>query len=159
MTSITPSQRDAPGVIAPPPLIFLGFLLIGIAWDCLAGSALAVGTWRSAAGGILCLAAAAFLVPALGLFRKAGTRAEPWKPTTAIVTGGIYALTRNPMYVGMALAYAGLALLASSLAALLLLPLALLMMQFGVILREEAYLSAKFGSEYLRYQARVRRWL
>ena len=63
------------------------------------------------------------------------------------------------MYVGMALAHAGLALLAGSLTALLLLPLAILVIQRGVIFREETYLTNKFGPEYLRYKARVRRWL
>lgn len=159
MTSMLPSRPDTPGVIAPPPLIFAGFLLAGAGLDYLAGGLWAPGDWRFLVGAAVCIVAAFFLVPALGLFRRAGTRAEPWQPTTAIVTSGVYALTRNPMYVGMALAYAGIALLAGSLAALLMLPVAILVIQRGVILREEAYLSEKFGSEYLRYKTRVRRWL
>lgn len=159
MTSILRSRPDTPGVIAPPPLIFVGFLLAGVGLDYLVGGLWGLGGWRFFAGAALCASALFFLVPALSLFRKAGTRAEPWQPTTSIVTTGIYGLTRNPMYVGMALVYVGLALLAGSFAVLLLLPLAMLMMHRGVILREEAYLSGKFGPEYLRYKARVRRWL
>ncbi|WP_192364491.1 methyltransferase family protein [Mesorhizobium mediterraneum] len=100
-----------------------------------------------------------FLAGALGLFRKAGTRPEPWQPTTAIVTSGVYRVTRNPMYVGMALVYAALALALGSLIALTLLPAAVLVIHRGVILREEQYLERKFGSEYRAYKARVRRSL
>lgn len=158
MTSILPFRPDTPGVIAPPPLIFAGFLAAGVGFDYLAGNLWGPTGWRLLAGALLCAAAAVFLVPALGLFRRAGTRAEPWQPTTAIVSTGIYTVTRNPMYVGMALAYAGIAISAGSLAALLLLTIAILVIQRGVILREETYLE-KFGPEYLRYKARVRRWL
>lgn len=154
------SKRDDPGVLAPPPLIFGGVLALGLLLDWRLA-----WTWGSAAfaasiAGIVLLAAAAwFLLAALGLFRRAGTRPEPWRPTTAIVTGGIYGISRNPMYVGMALAYAGVALLADGQAALMLLPLALAMIEFGVIRREERYLEGKFGPEYLRYKQKVRRWL
>jgi len=71
----------------------------------------------------------------------------------------VYRLTRNPMYVGMALAYFGLAILGGGIVALGLLPVAMLVIQHGVILREEAYLEGKFGADYLRYRAAVRRWL
>jgi protein-S-isoprenylcysteine O-methyltransferase Ste14 len=156
MSSTTP-VKNHPGVIAPPPLIFTGFLAAGLVANYFVAIDWRLADlWRVGAGGFLCAAAVIFLAPALGLFRKAGTRAEPWRPTTAIVTSGIYALTRN---VGMALAYAGLGLLAGSLAALILLPAAILVIHRGVILREEAYLTQKFGDEYLRYKARVRRWL
>jgi protein-S-isoprenylcysteine O-methyltransferase Ste14 len=114
---------------------------------------------RHGLGTALVLAAAVFLAGALGGFRLARTRAEAWKPIAAIVTGGVCRLTRNPMYVGMALACAGLALAADSLPALALLALAILVIHHGVILREESYLEAKFGAEYLRYKARVRRWM
>jgi protein-S-isoprenylcysteine O-methyltransferase Ste14 len=63
------------------------------------------------------------------------------------------------MYLGMALAYAGLALLFDSPLALLGLPLVVVIIDRAVIAREERYLAAKFGEEYLAYRARVRRWL
>jgi protein-S-isoprenylcysteine O-methyltransferase Ste14 len=154
-------RNDTPGVIAPPPLIFLSFLLAGIAADpFLFGTSTALPeALRYGLGAAMALAAAVFLIGALGGFRVARTRAEPWKPTTAIVTGGVYRFTRNPMYVGMALAYAGAALALDSPSALLLFAPALLVIRHGVVLREERYLEAKFGGEYLRYKARVRRWL
>ncbi|TJW95650.1 MAG: isoprenylcysteine carboxylmethyltransferase family protein [Mesorhizobium sp.] len=76
-----------------------------------------------------------------------------------MVTSGVYRVTRNPMYVGMAPVYAALALALGSLIALILLPAAVLVIHRRVILREEQYLEGKFGSEYRAYKVRVRRWL
>ena len=59
----------------------------------------------------------------------------------------------------MAMVFAGVSCLANALWAILLLPAALLVIQRGVIQREERYLEREFGEEYLRYKARVRRWI
>jgi len=152
---------DHPGVIAPPPLIFAAVLATGVALDWSVGG---LGSAFPPAvhytlGALLLVAAAMFLGGALGRFHRAGTRPEPWQPTSAIVVGGIYALTRNPMYVGMALAYLGIAFLLDRPLAMALLPVALLLIHYGVVLREERYLEAKFGEPYRRYKASVPRWL
>jgi protein-S-isoprenylcysteine O-methyltransferase Ste14 len=75
------------------------------------------------------------------------------------VTDGVYAFTRNPMYVGMALIFAGVAIRFDSLVALVVLPLVLLWVRTQVIAREERYLTGKFGENYLAYTRKVRRWL
>jgi protein-S-isoprenylcysteine O-methyltransferase Ste14 len=62
------------------------------------------------------------------------------------------------MYLGMALVYAGLAISFDGPIALALLPLVLITIQTQVIAREERYLEAKFGDDYRRYKAGVRRW-
>lgn len=89
----------------------------------------------------------------------APARPEPWLPSTAIVTDGIYGFTRNPMYLAMTLVYVAMSLAVDSIVALLLLPLVLLAIRHAVIGREERYLEAKFGDEYRHYKASVRRWL
>jgi protein-S-isoprenylcysteine O-methyltransferase Ste14 len=150
---------DNPGVIAPPPLIYAGALVLGLTAKRLLPTpflprALArVFGWPLVIGGL-----------AIGLlgFRemhRAGTNVDPREPTTAIVTEGPYRFTRNPLYVGMTLIYTGISARANSLPAALLLPLVLAVMRRGVIEREEAYLERKFGDEYLRYKDRVRRWI
>lgn len=151
---------DTPGVIAPPPLIFAAILTLSVAVDwALGGSDGLLPDLHRLAGLAMLAPAAMLLVGALGLFRRARTRPEPWQPTSAIVTTGVYAVTRNPMYVGMALAFAGLACVVDRPLALFGLPVALLLVHHGVILREERYLERKFGDPYRRYAARVRRWL
>jgi len=155
------SKDDTPGVIAPPPLLFLGALVIGAALDYgLARVPIGLpGGFRLGAGAALTAASLGLLAGAFERFRRAGTPVEPWRPSTALVTDGVYRFTRNPIYLAMALAYLGLALAVDSIALLVLLPPLIALVQVGVIAREERYLAGKFGDEYRRYMASVRRWL
>jgi protein-S-isoprenylcysteine O-methyltransferase Ste14 len=137
--------NDHPGVIAPPPAIFFGFLLAGVLIDRLALGLIILGLAIEGWAG--------------GLFKKAGTNVVPWSPSTALVTDGPYRYSRNPMYLGFAVTYLGLALGLESGAAVILLIPALALMSWGVIGREERYLEAKFGEDYRAYRKRVRRWL
>lgn len=155
--------KDVPGVIAPPPLIFLAFLICGVAADWLLAFELfpraADPSLRWFGGGAL--VAAAMLIMTFGIqnFRRAGTPVPTRAPTTALVMSGVHGLSRNPLYIGLYLFYAGIAVLSNSVAALaLMLPLALVI-RYGVVAREEAYLERKFGDAYLTYKARVPRWL
>ncbi len=155
------SDGDTPGVIAPPPLLFFGALAVGLALDfgllrTPTGLPRAV---RLGAGAVMAVSAAALAAGALGRFCRAGTAVEPWRPSTAMVTDGVYRFTRNPMYLAMALVYLGAALATDSALALALLPPLLVAVQVGVVLREERYLERKFGDDYRRYRASVRRWL
>jgi protein-S-isoprenylcysteine O-methyltransferase Ste14 len=154
----SPPARDIAGVIAPPPLIYLGPLIAGLLLDRRAPIG-GVPSGPARLVGALCLAGFAIAVFALVAFRRAGTRPEPWKPTTALVTSGPYRFTRNPMYLGFTLLYLALALWFGGYWTLMLLPPILLVMIHGVIRREEAYLSRLFGTEYDDYRERVRRWL
>lgn len=154
-------RNDTAGVVAPPVLTYLAFLAAGVVADRLlfGWQTPLPAVARYGFGGVLIAFAAVLLTGALGRFRRMRTRPEPWKPTTVIVSSGVYAFTRNPMYVGMTAAYAAAALVADSPSALALLVPTVVIIHHGVILREERYLEARFGDEYLRYKARVRRWL
>jgi protein-S-isoprenylcysteine O-methyltransferase Ste14 len=151
---------DSAKVTFPPPFIYLGMLLLGLALDrILPWSIQLTSIGRYLGGGLLIIAALAYLLAASGRFRKAGTDVKPWKTTSTIVADGVYALTRNPMYLGMALFMAGLGLTFSSLGVVVMLPVVIVLIQTQVIAREERYLEAKFGEEYRAYKSRVRRWL
>ncbi len=157
--SIDAADRDAPGVIAPPPLIYLAGLGIGFGLDALLPSASLPDALGTALG---CLLLASGLVLAgsfVRAFRRARTPVDPGRATTAIVTTGPYRLSRNPGYLAMALAYAGIAVLTDTLWAFVALLPTLVLIDRGVIRREERYLERKFGEDYLRYKARTRRWL
>jgi protein-S-isoprenylcysteine O-methyltransferase Ste14 len=153
-------RSDTAGVIAPPPAIYAGGAALGLLADHLLGLAPLAGPsgllWAlaGAAGlaGITCAAAA------LRLFRRLGTPAEPWKPTRKLARDGIYRVTRNPMYLGMALLLLAAGLALRSIGVLALLPLVVLIIDRGVIAREERYLSGLFGADYADYRAHVRRW-
>ncbi len=153
------SPPDHAGVRFPPPLIFLIPLLAGLSYDSrwFDGQLATLG-WNLA-GGVLVLIGFGLLAVSAPRFRRAGTSIEPWKPTSNIIDDGIYGRSRNPIYLAMAFVYAGLSIAAASLPALLLLIPTLFVIRHYVIAREEAYLEAKFGEEYIGYKARVRRWL
>lgn len=159
-THQTPA-KDNPGVIMPPPLIYIGVLALGLlaGWAADAPGLGLPFVPRVSAGAILSGAGLALILIAAQQFNAAGTNIPPWKPATALVTRGIYDYSRNPIYLGMALIYAGLSCFADSIIALALLPVALVVMHYGVIRREERYLEGKFGEDYRKYMRRVRRWV
>jgi protein-S-isoprenylcysteine O-methyltransferase Ste14 len=150
------------GVIARPPLLFLGALLLAIAADRLLPHPFTVpggGTARWIVASCLILVGVALALAAIRNFSRAATPVPTNVPTRALVTTGIHGWTRNPIYVGFFLVYVGIAVAARSPWALILvLPLAITI-RYGVIAREEAYLERRFGDVYRDYKTRVRRWL
>lgn len=150
---------DSPGILVPPPLLFITALAAGVLIDA------NVLRWRHMmhisqwAGVAVALMGLALIGVTLALFRRHRTRPEPWEPATALIAEGPYRLSRNPMYLGMAVAAAGIALFFESIAALVLLAGVIVVMDRWVIEREEAYLARRFGDEFAAYRKRVRRWI
>jgi protein-S-isoprenylcysteine O-methyltransferase Ste14 len=93
--------RDSPGVIAPPPLIYLAGLALAFALDWVWPIALLPTVVQLAAGIPPIVLGLSVMVWAFLRFRRAGTHIEPYKPTTAIVTDGLYGISRNPIYAAM----------------------------------------------------------
>lgn len=119
------------------------------------------GGLRVTAALLIALVGASFDLAGLIAFRRAKTTVNPMRPeaSVALVSGGVYRLTRNPMYVGMALILLAWAVYLSSAWALLgPLAFALYITRFQ-IQPEERVLAARFGSRYAAYQSAVRRWL
>jgi protein-S-isoprenylcysteine O-methyltransferase Ste14 len=153
---------DNAGVIAPPPLIALLAVVLGLVLDWLLPayvlSALLTLTQRLVIGGVLMAAGLGLAFAANLSFRAAGTHPEPWKPATALVTGGVFRTMRNPMYVGGTLFLAGLSIALASSWMLVMTIFSALVLHFGVVKREERYLLAKFGDPYRRYLESVPRY-
>lgn len=87
------------------------------------------------------------------------TTIVPHHVVSTLVTTGVYRLSRNPMYTGLAILYVGGALLVGSWWPVVTLPVALLAVRRFVIDPEERYLASHFAPTYAVYRARVRRWL
>lgn len=155
----TPPEADNPGVPAPPPLFFLGPFLALWALELVAPTRLLSSPWRWAAAALLVAAGVACAAAGAVTQRRAGTDFLPDRPSTRVVSHGVYARTRNPMYLGFAVLTGGLAVAADSAWALLAVPVGAVLVDRLVIAREERYLARKFGEEYLSYKRRVRRWL
>lgn len=94
-------------------------------------------------------------------FKKAKTTVNPLKPEQAsqLVVKGVYAYTRNPMYLGMLLLAFAWGAFLLSLLALLMLPVFILYIYFFQIRAEEAAMEKLFGNDFVIYKKRVRRWL
>ena len=156
------STIDHADVAIKPPLLFLGALGLG----CLLSLVFPIGPGLGSANGVavaaglgLAGAGLALIVVSGMAFQRAGTSVVPTQPSTALVTNGPYAVTRNPIYIGFVLVYFGLAIVLTSAWMLLLLIPTLIVLQRGVVEREEVYLEEKFGAAYRKYQERVPRWL
>jgi protein-S-isoprenylcysteine O-methyltransferase Ste14 len=147
------------GVIAPPPVIYLGALGIGFGLDAAIGTGSLPSIVAVPIGAASIITGAGLLRSFLRAFQRARTPVDPYTPSEAIVTDGPYRLTRNPAYLGMALTYAGIAIVANAPWALAPLPVAIAVIDRGVIAREERYLERKFGTPYVDYKRRVRRWM
>jgi len=158
MNKIT-SISDSPQVIAPLPFIYLGGLALGIVLHWLKPMPFLSQNLALPLGITLVVISIMLVITAMRAFVKAKTNIDVRKPTMSIVSTGPYRFSRNPIYLSMTLLTVGIAIWVNILWILLLLVLVLLIMQFGVIAREEAYLTKKFGEEYLRYKSNVRRWL
>lgn len=87
-----------------------------------------------------------------------GQRAEPGFPTTALVTGGIFARTRNPIYLASLILYAAAGFIFRSVWPLILTPFAALVFYYWMIRPEERFLARQFQDEYREYCASVGRW-
>ena len=87
-----------------------------------------------------------------------GTNINPLRPTTALVTDGVFRRTRNPLYVGVSVALCGVALIFALDWMLILIVPACVLLHFAVVVREERYLEQKFGDAYRCYRERVPRY-
>ena len=92
-------------------------------------------------------------------FKDVGTTVRPDRAASTLVIAGPYKISRNPMYLGLALVYLGIAIAAQSVWALILLPVVLAIIQRQAIEPEEAFLEKRFGANYIGYKEMVRRWL
>jgi protein-S-isoprenylcysteine O-methyltransferase Ste14 len=160
MTSSGPSEKGA-HVYFPPPLVFLGGLLLGVFVHRVIDPApVPVDRMISVISGLLIiLIGLGLIVSARMHFIRTGQSVIPWKPTPSLIIKGPYRFTRNPMYVGLTLVLIGLGLaLNNRWISAFAIP-ALLIVHVIAVLPEERYLSEKFGESYIAYLRRVRRYL
>jgi protein-S-isoprenylcysteine O-methyltransferase Ste14 len=147
--------------LIPPPLLLLiaGAAMWGLRW--LTGAVAAAGSARLAIASAIAVAGLLFAAPAIIAFRRAATTISPVDidAASALVTGGSYRLSRNPMYVGLTCLLLGWAVyLAAPWTLLGPLAFVLYVTRFQIV-PEERVMIAKFGRDYVAYQARTRRWL
>jgi len=155
------SKPDNPGVVIPPPFFYAVTFIAAIFIQ--SRIPINFGFFRSvianALGIILLVSSLFFLIRSLKQFFGSKNTVMTIRPATSLQTSGIYNLTRNPMYTGLAIVYLGLSCLIGNWWNLILFPVLVLIVQKFIIKREEKYLERAFGKEYLEYKLKVRRWL
>jgi protein-S-isoprenylcysteine O-methyltransferase Ste14 len=144
----------------PPPVLAL---LAALAMRWLAVS-LPVATLVSGdlrwLGALVGLLAVWMMLAAFGQFRRARTTVSPLKPETAsaMVTDGVFAYSRNPMYLGLTLILGGWAFWLGALTPWLVLPVFTTAITALQILPEERALAGLFGADFAAYRRKTARW-
>jgi len=150
--------EDHAGVLFPPPLmvvtVILTAWLVGKEWP-LEGPQFeytrTIGAALTAIGLVLIIVAATH-------FKRAKTNILPFKKTSKIIDTGVFARSRNPIYLSFIIIQIGVGLWLAEPWIILFLPITYLLLTHAVILKEEAYLKRTFGKDYEDYLKRVRRW-
>jgi len=152
-------RADHPDVIALPPIIFLGCAVLGSLLQFIFPIRVMRYSVSLSLGVVLAVLSASLAIWAVRVMSAAGTNVRPDRPALTIVRSGPYRFTRNPMYLSLCLLQLALGLVLDGWIPLLFTIPLILILHFGVILREESYLEAKFGEQYLALKREVRRWI
>ena len=153
------TENDSSGVIAPPPIVYLICLVAGLGLDVYWPIPLLPQAIQFVVGFAIIVLSFLLFGLALREFLRSGSSIDHRKPTTEIISTGPFAYSRNPVYVSMTMLMGGIAIAVDSPWVLAMVIPAVLIIHKFVILREEAYLERKFGDDYRRYKAAVRRWI
>jgi protein-S-isoprenylcysteine O-methyltransferase Ste14 len=155
------NKKDSPRVYIPPPILYALFFIVALKIQQWIPINDKFFHWQiTKLLGIACiLLALFFLVRSLRQFFLTKNTLVTILPASSLQTNGIYRITRNPMYVGLALVYLGLSCLIGNWWNFILLPFLLIIVQEYIIRSEEKYLERRFGQEYMAYKSAVRRWL
>ncbi len=145
----------------PPPIVAVLFVVA--MWACARWLPVLDGSFpgQGLATGVVVAAGLGVIAFAIAQFARARTTIDPLHPDAAsvLVSGGVFHLTRNPMYLGLALVLGGLALrLGDGGSALLVAGFVAYVTRFQIVPEERA-LHAHFGEGFEAYAQRVRRWI
>jgi protein-S-isoprenylcysteine O-methyltransferase Ste14 len=146
---------------APPPLVAAIFMFGMWLLPLFPEPALFTPHLRIALAALVVLIGQGIAVAGMIAFRRARTTINPVRASEAssLVSGGVYRFTRNPMYLGWALTLFAWALYLGNLLALTALPMFVWYITRFQIAPEERILLSLFGSEFVSYTAKVRRWV
>jgi protein-S-isoprenylcysteine O-methyltransferase Ste14 len=142
-----------------PPVVYLLSILVGSALEVVQPLPFVPRALAAPLGGLLVLAAATLFLASVRRFRAAGTPVPGNQPATAVVRGGPYRFSRNPIYAAFSVLHLGIAIWVDSVWLIATLVVAVGLMTVVVIPREERYMEREFGAEYLDYKRAVRRWV
>lgn len=150
---------DSPQVITLPPFIYLSGLGAGIILQIIYPIHIASLEILPIVGLMLVVIASVLVSWSFKTMKKTQTNIDVRQPVLHLVTNGPFSFSRNPIYLAMTILYLGISLVINNLWVLVFIVPILTVMELGVIRREEKYLSAKFGWDYVDYKKRVNEWI
>jgi len=151
-------DKNGASVKIPPPIVFTFFMLIAYGLHYfLAVDISSLSFFLYFGYFFVTLGLVSLLIASIS-FRRAQTNIKPWKPTTRIISSGLFAYSRNPIYLAFCAITIGIGFIVNNLWIVLSFIPSIVVIFFTTIKKEEAYLANKFGQEYLAYKEKVRRW-
>jgi len=159
MTFNNDKDKSGAAVKVPPPIVFILFMLIAYGLHYFLAVEISSLYLTLYFGYFFVTLGLITMLIASISFKHAQTNIKPWKPTTRIISSGLFAYSRNPIYLALCVITIGVGLIINNLwIALSFIP-SIAVIFFTTIKKEEAYLENKFGQDYLAYKEKVRRWL
>jgi protein-S-isoprenylcysteine O-methyltransferase Ste14 len=146
-----------PPKLLPPHYFVMSLVLMGVLHFVFPVYRLLSLPWTLAGIALLAIGIAVSAI-ASGLFAKANTPVVPFERSTALVTGGLFRWTRNPMYLGLVLALVGVGIVCGTLGPFIAILVFIYIIRSRFIIGEERFLEGIFGDRYLAYKKNVRRW-
>jgi protein-S-isoprenylcysteine O-methyltransferase Ste14 len=154
-------SKDNPGVYIPPPMIYA--FVFGMASIAESVRPIHLEFFKSTkfhfTGWIFLIIAIGILVLSVGKFLFTKNTLITIRSANTLQTNGIYAITRNPMYLSLLVLYISFACFSENCWTFIFTPALIIIIQYYVILREEKYLERAFPEEYKIYKRNVRRWI
>jgi protein-S-isoprenylcysteine O-methyltransferase Ste14 len=148
----------APKPLLPPVYLLVALVCMPIVHWLVPGLRILKPPW-TLAGLVPLVAGAGLNLVADRAFKRHGTTVKPFEESRVLITDGVFAVSRNPMYLGFVLMLLGVGILLGSLIPFLV-PLAIgPILEFRFIRAEERMLAGRFGAEWEAYRSRVRRWI
>ena len=157
--SLKEMDVDSPQVKIPPPVVFLGCIILGLVLDNLMPMFVVPREQRGWWGVLFFVPGAFIIIWCVKKFKRAGTNIEPWKRATHLIMDGLYRYSRNPIYGGGILLLLGIGLGLNNLWICLTVVPFFMFLNGMIIPKEEKYLESKFRESYISYKRRVRRWI
>ena len=142
-----------------PPVWLMGTLLVMWLWSSLLPIAKFGGAWSKTLGALVIVAAMALALWSIKQFVEGDTPVHPRRKPTTLLTDGIYARSRNPIYLAMVLVAFGAALCFGTVGALIPVAALFWILQDLFIAGEEHHIENNFGDEWRNYAGKTRRWI
>jgi len=144
--------------LRPPAYLFTSLVVMGLLHS-LCPVARFIAYPYNFLGGVPLLLGVILNLVADAAFKKHGTTVKPFEESTALITGGVFRISRHPMYLGMLLILLGIATLMGSLTPFVVVVAFGISMELVFVRFEESMLEKKFGRIWLEYKRQVRRWI